>query len=93
MPDTRLPADLPEDAGTERPGQAGDLQDAGGEDDRGGQQEGEAGGVLVRQTAGQAGDHRRAGAADPGQQGKDLGDMAIESAGPIFTTRRSSVAE
>src|SRR5260370_30392621 len=48
----------------EGPGQVGDLECAGGEDDGGGEQEREPGGVLVGQAAGQAGGPGEAGAAE-----------------------------
>ena len=64
--------DLSVDVGTGRAGQGGQLEHAGGQDDRGGQQEGEAGGVAVGQAAGQAADHGDARAADPGEQGERL---------------------
>src|SRR5580692_4703159 len=64
--------DLAADAVAERPGQIGDLECAGGEDDGGGEQEREPGGVLVGQAAGQASDHGDPGAADTGEQGEDL---------------------
>ena len=53
-------------------GEVGHLVDAGGEDHRGGQQEGELGRVLVVEAADQAGDHGDAGPADPGEQGQRL---------------------
>ncbi len=52
--------------------QAGELQDADSQDDRGGEEEREAGHVLVVEPAPQAADHARAGAADPGEKGGDL---------------------
>ena len=65
---------LAADAVAEGAEQVGELVDAGGEDDRRGQQEREAGGVLVVEAAGEAADHGDAGAADPGEQRGDLGD-------------------
>src|SRR5439155_1110896 len=58
----------------DRAGEVGNLVDAGREDDRGGEQEGEPRRVLVVEAAQQPGDHRDAGAADAGEQGADLGD-------------------
>src|SRR5580704_11090369 len=64
--------DLAADAVAERPGQVGDLEGPGGEDDGGGEQEREPGGVLVGQAARQAPDHGDPGTADAGEQGEDL---------------------
>ena len=61
------------DAGAERAGQVGQLEHAGGQDHRRGQQEGEPGRVLVGQPADQAADHRDPGPADARQQREDLG--------------------
>jgi len=54
------------------PAREGSLSTPGGQDDRGGEQEGEARGVWVRQTSGQAADHGDARAADPREQGERL---------------------
>src|SRR5438105_7029641 len=48
------------------------LDETGPEDDRRSQQEREAGGVLMVEASGQAGDHGDARAADAGEQGADL---------------------
>jgi uncharacterized membrane protein len=64
--------DLAADAVAERAHQVGDLQGAGGQDHRGGEQEGEPGGVFAGQAPGHAGHHGDPVAADPGQQGEDL---------------------
>jgi hypothetical protein len=50
------------------PGRVGEFEDAGGEDDRGGEQEGEAGGVFVVEAAHEPGGHADAVAADAGDQ-------------------------
>src|SRR5690349_18306179 len=64
--------DLAVDVRSGRAEQRGDLEDPGGQDDRGGQQEGEPGGVLVVEASPQAAGHGDPGPADPGQQGEDL---------------------
>ena len=56
----------------QRPGQLGQFQHAGGQDDRGGEQEREPGRVLPGQAAAHARDHGHAVPADPGQQREDL---------------------
>jgi predicted MFS family arabinose efflux permease len=53
--------------------QRGDLEHAGRQDDRGGQQEGEPGRVFVVQAAPQPAGHGDAGPADPREQREDLG--------------------
>ena len=60
------------DAIAQRPGQLGQFQHAGGQDDRGGQQEGEPGRVLPGQAPAHARDHGDAIPADPGEQREDL---------------------
>ena len=67
-------SDLAADAVAVGAEQVGELVDAGGEDDRRREQEREPRRVLVVEAAGEAGDHRDPGAADPGEQRADLGD-------------------
>ncbi len=55
-----------------RAGQARQLQGADSEDDRGGEEEREAGHVFAVEPAPQAADHPHAGAAEPAGQGGDL---------------------
>src|SRR5260370_32887834 len=55
-----------------RAGQARQLQGADSEDDRGGEEEREAGHVFAVEPAPQAADHSHAGAAEPARQGGDL---------------------
>src|SRR4051794_23045946 len=64
--------DLAVDVRAGRAREGGELEDARREDDRGREQEGEAGGVLVVQAAPKPADHRHARAADPGEQREDL---------------------
>jgi hypothetical protein len=59
------------DARAGRAGQAGQLQGADSEDDRGGEEEREPGHVFVVEPAPQAADHPHGGAADPAKQGGD----------------------
>ncbi len=63
---------LAADAVAEVPEQVGELDEAGGEDDRRGQQEREAGRVAVVEAARQARAHRHAVAADAGDQRRRL---------------------
>ena len=64
--------DLAVDVPTERPEEVRQLEDARREDDRRRQQERGAGGVLVVQTAQQAGRHRHTAPADARRQCSDL---------------------
>src|SRR5260370_444289 len=59
-------------AGAGRAGQARQLQGADSEDDRGGEEEREAGHTFAVEPAPQAADHPHAGAAEPAGQGGDL---------------------
>jgi hypothetical protein len=54
-------------------GDVGELEESGGQDDRSGQEEGEAGGVLVVETADEARRHADTVAAYAGDQGGGLG--------------------
>ena len=59
MPESRLPTRiLSTDAVAERAGEVAELEQPGREDDRGGEQEREPGGVLVGEPAQQSGGHR-----------------------------------
>ncbi len=73
--------------------QVGDLQRPGGQDDRGGEQEGEPRGVLAGQAAEHARHHRHPGPADPGQQGEICAEP-IRIAGRIgrVASRRSDTS-
>src|SRR3981189_3453601 len=70
--DGRAEEDLAVDVGAGGAGPRRGLEQAGGQDDGGGEQEREASGVAVRQATGQAADHGDARAADPGEQGERL---------------------
>ena len=67
--DERLAAD----AVAEVPEQVGQLEEAGGKDDRRGEQEGEARGVAVVEPPRETRAHRHAVAADAGDQRGRLG--------------------
>jgi two-component system, OmpR family, sensor kinase len=70
--DDHADRDLAVDVVARRARQGGELQHARGEDHRGGEQEREAGGVLVAEAAPETAHHRHAGAADAREQREDL---------------------
>src|SRR5262245_57489986 len=70
--------DLTADAVAGAAGEGGQLEDSGGEDDRGREEEGEPCGLLVVEASPEAGDHGDARPADAGEQSKDLRAADLE---------------